>query len=137
VIDDVGDELHVGLRLVPAAHDAEGAANDAVAGFLGPFHEPGNDRVERTLPRRERIGMRRVHREQPATALQHEARTVGHQAGSEVGEVALNERDHVAGSIDHAQTGRVAAVCGQRARRNFGIGVRGIDLAESLCGVRL
>ena len=26
VIDDVGDELRVGLRLVPAAHDAEGAA---------------------------------------------------------------------------------------------------------------
>ena len=90
----------------------------------------GNDRVQRTFPRRKRIGMRRVEREQPAAVLQREARAVGHEAGSEVGEVALDERDHVAGSIDDAQIGGVAAVRGQRARRDFGIGVARIDLAR-------
>src|SRR5579863_1707034 len=40
VVDDVGDELGVGERLVGAAHDAE---SDVV---VAVFHEGGNDGVE-------------------------------------------------------------------------------------------
>ena len=42
-IDDVGDELRVGLGLIPSTHDSETDMNVAL------FHEGGNDGVERSL----------------------------------------------------------------------------------------
>ena len=75
--------------------------------------------------------MGRIHREQPAAALQRESRTIRHQARSETGEVALDERHHVAGAIDDAQVRGVAAVRGQRARCDFRVGARRVDLARA------
>ena len=49
VIDDVGDELRVRLRLVQSAHDAEADVHVVL------LHEPRNDGVERALPRREHV----------------------------------------------------------------------------------
>ncbi len=49
-VDDVGDELRVGLGLVVSAHDAEGDARVAVG------HEGGNDGVERALVSGEDVG---------------------------------------------------------------------------------
>jgi len=49
-VDHVGDELRVGLRLVPAAHDAEGHASVALLG------EGRNDGVQRALAAGEHVG---------------------------------------------------------------------------------
>src|SRR6185437_12318686 len=43
VVDHIGDELGMRLRLIEAAHDAEGDP------LLTALHEPRNDRVQRTL----------------------------------------------------------------------------------------
>src|SRR3990172_3290669 len=53
-VHQVGDELCVGLGLVPAAHDAEGDADVAL------FEKGGNDGVERTLAAGECVGRCRV-----------------------------------------------------------------------------
>ena len=50
VVDDVGDELRVRLRLVEAAHDPEPDPHVAL------LHEPRDDRVQRPLARREPFG---------------------------------------------------------------------------------
>ena len=49
-IDDIGDELRVGLRLIPAAHDSEGDAHIAVLG------ESRNDGMEWTFMAAQSIG---------------------------------------------------------------------------------
>ncbi len=54
VIDDVGDELRVRLRLVPAAHDAEADAHIAL------LHEAGDDGVQRTLVPGQHVGALRL-----------------------------------------------------------------------------
>ena len=51
VVDDVRDELRVRLRLVPAAHDAEPDLHVVL------LHERRDDRVQRPLARRQRVGL--------------------------------------------------------------------------------
>ena len=63
----VRHELGVGLRLIEAAHDAEGDADVAVG------HQRRDDGVQRPLAAGERIGMFWVEAEQGAAVVQHEA----------------------------------------------------------------
>jgi len=49
-VDHVGDELRVGLRLVPAAHDSEGHASVAL------LREGRNDRGAAALAAGEQVG---------------------------------------------------------------------------------
>src|SRR5688572_28404260 len=67
-VGDVAHELRVRLALVPTAHDPEADLD------LALLHECGNDRVQRTLVRLERVRTIFVEREQAAAVLQHEAR---------------------------------------------------------------
>ena len=74
VVDHVGDELRVRLRLVVAAHDSEG---DALIAFL---HERRNDRVQRAFVPGECVRRGRIEVEERPTILQHEPRMARHQA---------------------------------------------------------
>ncbi len=109
-IDHVRDKLRVGLRLIPAAHDAERDARVAAG------HERRNDRVQRAFARREHVGMPAIEREQRAAILQRKAGALGHDARSEAREIALNQRHHVAVAIGHAEICRISGVHRQRAR---------------------
>ena len=131
VIDDVGDDLDVRLRLIPSAHHAEADAH------LIALHEGGDHRLQRALPRREGVGMRAVEGEQAAAALQHEAGAVWHDRGPEVREVALNERADVAARIDRAEIRRVAAVRRQLTRVDACLRVARIDERRALARVGL
>ena len=124
-VGDVRDELRVRLRLIPRAHDPE---PDAHAVLL---HEPGNDRVERPLSRREHVRVIGVEREQRAAVLKHEAAFPGTDAAAESVVRALDERDDVAVPVDGGKIDRIAAVRGrdafERRRLDGGGGVRRID----------
>src|SRR5207247_1328973 len=78
VVDDVRDELGMGLRLIEPAHDAE---PDPDVAFL---QERGNDRVQRPLPRSDGVRMVLVQRKKPAPVVQGEAAAMWHEATSEV-----------------------------------------------------
>ncbi len=131
LIDDVADELRVRLRLIPAAHDAEGDSH------LVLRHEAWNDRVERPLARLERVRVGRVDAEETTAALKHEPRALRNQARSPVREVALDERHDVAVAIDDAQVRRVAAFGRQRARDGLRIRALRIDFARAPRRIRL
>ena len=67
-VDNIGDKLRVGLRLIESAHNSESDARVALA------HERGNNRVQRPLVPGERVGRFRVEIEQAAAILQHRIR---------------------------------------------------------------
>ena len=94
VVDDVGDELRVGLRLVPAAHDAEADVDVAL------LHEGRDDGVQGTLVSGERIGQAGRELEAGAAVMEGEAETGSDHAGAVAGVVALDERDDVAVLVD-------------------------------------
>ena len=75
--------------------------------------------------------MRRIQREQPAAVLQHEARALRNQAGSETGEDALNERHHVAVTIDDTQIRGVATFGRKFARDYARVGARAGSIART------
>src|SRR5258705_470319 len=113
VIDDVGDELGVGLCLIPGAHDAEADTKVAL------LHEPRDDRVQRTLARCQHVRVVFVEREERAAILQREAGASRHQPAAEPLVDALNERHDVAVAIDCGKIDRVAAVArGDRIDRD-------------------
>src|ERR1700722_1352550 len=93
-IDDIRDELRVGLRLIPTAHDAEGDA------YVAVLRECRDDGVERALVSGQRVGRSRVEREQAAAILQRESSAGRDDSRAESGVVALNQRHHVAIAID-------------------------------------
>ena len=65
--------LHVALRLHEAAHDAEYGVQLLVARFLTQRRRRRrDDGVERPLPRRQAVGVRRVQDEVGAAVLQQE-----------------------------------------------------------------
>src|SRR5207253_10686817 len=119
VVDHVDHELRMRLRLVPASHDAESDLH------LALLEEPGDDGVQRTLARRERVGQARLEREQGSAVVQHEPFVLGDQPRAESRVVALDERDDVAVAVHYRQVDRVASP---------GIGDRGelggLDLAR-------
>ena len=51
MVNDVRDDLHVGLRLIPPAHHAEPGAE------VTALHERRNHCLQRTLARREHVGV--------------------------------------------------------------------------------
>ncbi len=87
--DDPGHELGVRLRLDRTPHHAERHQRRAAL-----RHEPGDDGVERPLPRRDDVGARRLQRKGRAAIL--EADPVGRldAARPEPLVVGLDERDH-------------------------------------------
>src|ERR1700677_4013907 len=82
-IDDVGNELGVGLGLIPSAHDAEADGDIAFA------HEGGNDGVEWPLVAGERIGLARLKVETLAAIVEGKAGAGSDHAGAVSGVVAL------------------------------------------------
>ena len=107
-IDDVGDELGVGLRLVPSAHNAEPDGDVAFA------HEGGNDGVQRPLVAGERIGFARLEIEALAAIVEREADAGGDHAGSVSRVVALDQRDDISFLIDGGHVDGLVAVRFQR-----------------------
>ena len=113
VINDVGDELRVRLRLVPAAHDAEADVHVAL------LHERRDDGVERTLVSGKRIGQAGRELKTGAAILEREAEPRGDEAGAIAGVVALNERDDVPVLVDGGEIdGGVAMLV--KFRRDIG-----------------
>ena len=76
-VGNARDELRVRLRLIEPAHDAEPDAHGVL------LHERGNDRVQRSLARREHVGMVRLEREERAPVLQREPRAGRHETAAE------------------------------------------------------
>src|ERR1700730_16585359 len=109
-IDDVGHELRVRLRLVPAALDAEADISFAL------LQEAGNDVVQRSLAPFQRVGQAGFQGEEGPAVVQHESRSRGHEARSKAVVVALDERDDVSVAVDHAQVDGVLALRGGNAR---------------------
>ena len=103
-VDERVHELEVALRLHRAAHHAERAPQLAVA-----EQEPGDDRVERPLPRPQPVRMSRLRREAPRPVLEHDPRVAREHAGAPVVVGRLDQRDGVAVAVDHAEVGRAAA----------------------------
>src|SRR5215469_10311302 len=102
-VNNVRYKLSVGLRLVPAAHNAK--ANVEIA-FL---HEGRNDGVERALVPGERVGKAGLELETSATVLERETEAGCDKAGSITAIVALDERDNVSILIDGGEIdGRIA-----------------------------
>ena len=93
-VDDVGNELGVGLSLVPGTHDAETHPQVPL------LHEARNDRMKRTLARCEDVGVLVVEREEGAAILQREAGAGRDQPAAESLVDALNQRHDVAFTID-------------------------------------
>ncbi len=125
-IDDVGENLHLALRLHRAAHHAKGH-HRLVMGEPRAGHEAGDDGVERPLARGDRIGRLGRERELRPPVLQHETpatptafdrRTARHHhARAHAAIVGLDERDHHAGLVCGGEIGRVAVrprVAGRR-----------------------
>ena len=88
-VDDVGQHLHVALRLHVAAHEAERHERLAVL-----HHEAGNDGVERPLAGRIDVGGLGIERIQLAAILEHEAQMIRDQARAHAAIVGLDQRDH-------------------------------------------
>ena len=105
VVDDVGDELRVGLRLVPAAHNAEADVDIAL------LHEGRDDGVKRAFVSGERVGQARSEVENLRRGSGRRSRGRGDEAGAVAGVVALDQRDDVAVLVDGGEIdGRVAVV---------------------------
>ena len=114
------------LRLVEAAHDAE---RDPLIALL---HEAGNDRVQRTRARPQRIRLSRLQREAACAILQHEARSLRHQPAAERSGIALDQRNLVALVIHHRKIGRIA-----RQPRQLLVQLRGQHIAlRAVCDLR-
>lgn len=108
-------EKSLRVRLVQPAHDAETDVQIAL------LHETGNDGVERTLARSEKVGARRVEHEAGTAILERKAVAGNDHARAEGARQALDHRDDVAVAIDDGEITRVSGV-GRRdcraARRN-------------------
>src|SRR5579884_2552442 len=76
-VHDVGNELRVRLRLIEAAHDAEGDARFAL------LHEGGDDRVQRALVAGHDVGRAGLEIEEGAAVLQRKAGAVGDEKRAE------------------------------------------------------
>ena len=92
----------MGLGLVETAHDAK---RDPLIALL---HEAGNDRVQRSRARTQRIRLSRLQRESTCTILQHETRSGSHQPAAERSGIALDQRNLVSLVIHHRKIGRIA-----------------------------
>src|ERR1700756_4775312 len=88
-IDNIGHELRVGLRLIPASHDTE---PDVHVTF---FHECWNDGVERTFVSGKRVGEAGSELEARAAVMEREAEARRDKASTITGVIALNERDNI------------------------------------------
>ncbi len=114
-------------RLVRAAHNAK--ANVHVAAL----HECGNNRMERTLARRQRIGRVRIEREKRATILQSKTKSLYHDPGTKSRIVALDQGNDVAIFIDR---GKIRCVAGGRATRSrIAVRLCRIDQCSPLCAI--
>ena len=128
-VDEIGHELGMRLRLVPATHDAEGNSRIAL------FHKGRNDGVHRPFAALEKIGARGIEREQTTAVLQCESRSGGDRTGAEAYAriVALNQRHHIAFAIDDCKVNRVGT--GQRRRGcHITVGARQVDQRGALSG---
>src|SRR5262245_4160462 len=112
-VDDVGDKLRVGLRLVESAHDAE---PDPDIVFL---HEAGNDRVEGTLARRQAVGMALLEREERSAVVQREAPSLRDEPAPESCVDALNQGDDHAVPVDGGKVDGVVSA-GAREAAEYG-----------------
>ena len=128
-VDDIGHELGMRLRLVPAAHDAKGDPRVAL------FHKGRNEGMHRPLAAFNEIGTGGVERERTTAVLQRETRSGGDRAGAEADAriVTLDQRHHIAFAIDYGQVNRVGT--GERRRgRDIAVGARQIDERCALSG---
>ena len=116
-VHQVGDHLRVRLRLVVAAHDAEGCPRPPV------FQDHrGHQRVQRPLVRPDLIGMSGREDEPRPAVVQRDARVAGDEARAEGGEQRLDEGHHVAVSIGDRQIDSVAPVLPGELARGAGVG---------------
>jgi len=120
VIGEIGDELGVSLRLIPATHDAEGYAD------VSSLSEGRNDGVAGTFVSGKGVGRIGIEGEERATIVQNETGIGSDDAGAEGVEVALDEGYHVAVAIDYSEIGGVVA-SGNFSRGNIAIGAIGVD----------
>ena len=130
VVDDVGDDLDVRLRLVPASHDAE-SDTEMIA-----LHERRDYGLQRAFSRRERVGVMTIEVEQAAAVLEHESGTVGDDRRSERREIALNERRDIALTVDGAEIRRIAGVHRELTSIDTCICAARIDQARALPCIR-
>src|SRR5436309_2847876 len=87
VIDDVGNKLRLGHRLIPPAHDAE---PDMKVPLL---HESRNDRMERPLVGSKCVRAARSQRESSGTILQNNAVFAHCHSRTECAGEALDQRN--------------------------------------------
>ena len=114
VEQQVEQQLHVTLRLHEAAHHAK-RRHQLVAAAVGRRRQhAGNDRVERPLPRAERIRVAVDERKVGAAVVQREAAAGGHEAAPKAHVIRVDERARVAIGVDGAQVHGVRAVERQR-----------------------
>src|SRR5437879_10926710 len=98
-----GVDLGVGLRLSIAAHGAKDDRRATIA-----EGERGDERMERTLARCQRVRREGIEREVGAAILQGDAGAVYHIAAAEAAIVALDQRDGVALLVGGTEIDRVA-----------------------------
>ncbi len=105
---EVEQQLHVALRLHRAAHHPEAQPRLVSAVCSRPGDEGGDDGVKRKLARPDRVGAARLQREPRPAILQGEAGAGHHDARTELPVDAVDQRDHVALTVGHAQEDRLA-----------------------------
>src|ERR1700761_147670 len=89
------------LRLVEAAHDAEGDP------LIPALHEAWNDRVQWPCTWSQRIRLIRLQRKTLGAVVQHEARALCHQTAAKRAGIALDQGYLVALAVHHRQIGRI------------------------------
>src|SRR5690349_11690575 len=94
VIDDIGNELRMGERLIGSAHNAKPDMR------IAALHESRNDGVKRPFAARKYVWMVWLECETEAAILKNEAHSVNRHPGAERRRYALNPAHHVAGAID-------------------------------------
>src|SRR5713101_8280297 len=101
-VDDIRNELGVRLRLIPSAHDSKTNPHVSL------LQESRDDRVERSLARRENIRVLRIEAEKRAAVLEAKTRSRCNQARTEAAVVALDERNDIPFAIDGGHVDGVA-----------------------------
>src|SRR5437660_7585720 len=77
IIHNIAYKLRMGQRLIGPANNAESHV------YIAMFHKSRNDRVKRTLARRQRVGMPWIKNKKSSPVLQNKAHPIYDHARSE------------------------------------------------------
>ena len=126
-VDQVGDRLHVPLRLLVAARRSADQPRPAVA-----RDQVAVERVHRLLPAGEDVRVALLEREAtPGPVVQDHAGPAGHDPAAEPGREAVDERDRVPLPVHDAEVAGVAAELLWRRADLPVRGALGVELAPA------